>query len=95
MPSAWLSAARAAKAELAANHRPDDLAADLQQAESLLRGEQNYYTLEKRYIRQDGEVVWVLQAVSLMRDLEGNPLYFISQIEDISGLKQSGRKTSG
>ena len=89
MPSAWLSAARAAKAELAANHRPDDLAADLQQAESLLRGEQNYYTLEKRYIRQDGEVVWVLQAVSLMRDLEGNPLYFISQIEDISGLKQS------
>ncbi len=68
---------------------PDDLAADLQQAESLLRGEQNYYTLEKRYIRQDGEVVWVLQAVSLMRDLEGNPLYFISQIEDISGLKQS------
>ena len=68
---------------------PDDLAADLQQAESLLRGEQNYYTLEKRYIRQDGEAVWVLQAVSLMRDVDGHPLYFISQIEDISDLKQS------
>ncbi|WP_116300386.1 PAS domain S-box protein, partial [Escherichia coli] len=47
------------------------------------------YTLEKRYIRSDGQTVWALLAVSLVRDAEGVPLYFISQVEDISDLKRS------
>ena len=45
--------------------------------------------MEKRYIRSDGQTVWALLAVSLVRDAEGQPLYFISQVEDISGLKRS------
>lgn len=45
--------------------------------------------MEKRYIRSDGQTVWALLAVSLVRDAEGLPLYFISQVEDISDLKRS------
>ncbi|MGN7974819.1 diguanylate cyclase [Serratia sp. 22264] len=68
---------------------PDDLDADLTQVRDLLDGHISSYTLEKRYIRSDGEHVWALLAVSLVRDPEGLPLYFISQVEDISELKRT------
>ncbi len=45
--------------------------------------------MEKRYLCRSGEMVWALLAVSLVRDEDQNPLYFISQIEDISELKQT------
>ncbi|WP_168426587.1 diguanylate cyclase [Erwinia amylovora] len=68
---------------------PDDLAAGITQARSLLAGEIETYSQEKRYLREDGEIVWALVAVSLVRDSEQQPLYFIAQIEDISELKQT------
>lgn len=68
---------------------PDDLTADLSQLHDLLDGHISSYTMEKRYIRSDGQTVWALLAVSLVRDAEGLPLYFISQVEDISDLKRS------
>ncbi|WP_342753872.1 diguanylate cyclase [Pantoea sp. MBD-2R] len=68
---------------------PDDVATDLKQGRTLLTGERENYSLEKRYFRKDGEIVWVLLAVSLVRDSEQQPLYFISQMEDISDLKQT------
>ena len=37
---------------------PDDLAASLELADSLVRGEQPGYSLEKRFIRKDGSIVW-------------------------------------
>ncbi len=68
---------------------PDDLNADLVQLRDLIDGHISSYTLEKRYIRSDGEHVWALLAVSMVRDAEGLPLYFISQVEDISELKRT------
>jgi PAS domain S-box-containing protein len=63
---------------------PDDLEADLAKVRQLLNGEISSYKMEKRYFHKDGRVVWVLLGVSLLRDKQNNPLYFISQIEDIS-----------
>ncbi|ERK07454.1 hypothetical protein L579_2383 [Pantoea sp. AS-PWVM4] len=68
---------------------PDDLNNDLQQLRRLLEGEIMTYTLEKRYFRKDGETVWARLTVSVVRDAQQQPLYFISQIVDISELKQS------
>ena len=67
----------------------DDLHADVAQAHALLAGEVQSYSHEKRYYRRDGELVWALLAVSLVRDEQGTPLYFISQIEDITAMKQT------
>ncbi|HCC12804.1 MAG TPA: diguanylate cyclase, partial [Atlantibacter hermannii] len=47
------------------------------------------YSLEKRYFTQSGEVVWALMSVSVVRDSNGTPLYFIAQIEDINDLKHT------
>lgn len=68
---------------------PDDLENDLQHADRLLRGDIDAYTIEKRYFRKNGEIVWARLTVSLVRDAARKPLYFISQIIDISELKQS------
>ncbi|WP_336778139.1 diguanylate cyclase [Pantoea sp. USHLN256] len=68
---------------------PDDLNSDLQQLERLIAGDIMTYTLEKRYFRKDGEIVWARLTVSMVRDAALQPHYFIAQIIDISELKQS------
>jgi PAS domain S-box-containing protein len=68
---------------------PDDLEADLAKVYQLLDGEISSYKMEKRYFHKEGRVVWALLAVSLLRDKQNKPLYFISQIEDISEFKQA------
>lgn len=63
---------------------PDDIAADEAQAERVLAGEIESYTMEKRYITKAGEVVWIELNGSVVKDDDGKPLHFISQIQDIS-----------
>ncbi|EOC1351618.1 diguanylate cyclase [Cronobacter dublinensis] len=68
---------------------PEDLHADMALVEKLLNGEMNNYSLEKRYYTRAGDVVWTLLAVSIVRQRDGSPLYFIAQIEDITDLKRT------
>lgn len=68
---------------------PEDLSADLKLLDDLYHGHIPSYSMEKRYIRSDGEVVWALLVVSVVRDHEQQPLYYISQVEDINDLKKS------
>ncbi|MGP3592527.1 diguanylate cyclase [Vagococcus sp. WN89Y] len=70
---------------------PEDLNTDLEQLKQLERGDIPSYSLEKRYYTRDGDLVWALLAVSVVRHTDGTPLYFIAQIEDINDLKQSER----
>ena len=67
---------------------PDDLDADLAYVEDVLAGRRRTYQMEKRYYHADGHLIWVLLSVSLVRDAAGQPLYFISQIADITERKQ-------
>lgn len=68
---------------------PDDREADLAQVRAMLAGEIPSYSMEKRYIRKDGGIVWVNLTVSLARDTAGLPAYMISVVEDISVRKQA------
>jgi two-component system sensor histidine kinase UhpB len=44
--------------------------------------------MEKRYRHRQGHLVWGLLSVSLVRDAEGRPLYFVSQVQDITARKR-------
>lgn len=68
---------------------PDDLNSDLAYVEKMLTGEIATYTMEKRYLRKGGGMVWVNLTVALARDEAGAPDYFISVIEDIQLRKQA------
>lgn len=62
---------------------PDDLGADLQLVQRMLARDINSYTMDKRYLRSDGRVVWCELTVALVRDEAGSPDYFISVVVDI------------
>lgn len=68
---------------------PDDLAADLENVSRLLAGEAPSYLMEKRYHHKDGHIVWVVLGASLIRDDRGRPLYFVSQVNDVSERKRA------
>ena len=63
---------------------PDDLDIDSPQLRDLLSGQISSYTVNRRYIRKDGEIITVLLSLSLIRDEEQNPEYFIAQAIDIT-----------
>lgn len=63
---------------------PDDLDQDLKQARSLLEGQASSYRMQKRYFTKSGRVISVQLDVTLLRDSDGLPLHFISQIQDIT-----------
>ncbi len=68
---------------------PDDLDADLNYARQLMAGERASYQMEKRYFHKDGHIIWALLTGSTVRDAQGNLLYFIAQIQDITERKQA------
>jgi two-component system, cell cycle sensor histidine kinase and response regulator CckA len=68
---------------------PDDVSAGREAMRLLQAGECRTYTMEKRYLRPSGAVVWALVNVSLVPGPEGEPGHFIAGIQDITERKQS------
>lgn len=66
---------------------PLDLNTDLEYLQQLLKNEISTYSMEKRYFRADGSIVWVQLTVALNRLPNGKPDHFISVIVDISERK--------
>jgi PAS domain S-box-containing protein len=67
----------------------DDLSADLDYKRRVLSGEIETYSMEKRYIRKGGSVIWISLAARLVRDGSSAPKYFVSVVEDISLRKRA------
>lgn len=65
----------------------DDLEKDLILLQELIKGERNHYQMEKRYFHKNGHIIYIILAVSMVKDSEGNIDHFISQIIDVSKLK--------
>ena len=65
----------------------DDLESDLEHVNQMLEGTIRTYKMEKRYIKKDGGIIWINLSVSLARYPNGEPMYFISQIENITERK--------
>lgn len=71
---------------------PDDLQTDLALVQDLLAGRRSHYHLEKRYLDRDGKVIWARLSVSLVRSERGEPVHFVSQIQDISAQRSSEQR---
>ncbi len=71
---------------------PDDLEADLSYVKELITGKRSHYQMEKRYINKKGNIINAILAVSLVRNEMQSPWYFISQIIDITLVKNAERE---
>lgn len=67
---------------------PQDLRLDLDHVQRLLDGQADQYSMEKRYVKPDGTIVWAHLTVAVVRR-DGRPRYFVSVIDDISERKQT------
>jgi diguanylate cyclase (GGDEF)-like protein/PAS domain S-box-containing protein len=66
---------------------PDDIATDFEQFNRVLSGQIDYYTMNKRFIRKDGKVVWTNLSVGCVRKSDGSVDHTIAMIEDITSVK--------
>jgi PAS domain S-box-containing protein len=67
---------------------PEDLEENLQEIGRLRAGEIPQYRTEKRYLRNNQEIIWASVIVNLIRDEQGAFLYYLVLVEDITGRKR-------
>ncbi len=67
----------------------EDVDVGKQQAQQLLSGEIPSLQTEKRYITKEGKTLWINLTASFVRDDEGNPLYKLTMVEDITDRKRA------
>jgi PAS domain S-box-containing protein len=70
----------------AITHR-DDLEVGLNHLKQLASGEISALQMEKRYLHKSGYVVWGALSSSVVRDGQNQPLYIVTQVEDITERK--------
>ena len=63
---------------------PDDVAEDREFVAAAAAGELDSLVREKRYVCKDGSVLWMHVRAEVIRDEAGEPLYFVSHLQDIS-----------
>lgn len=73
---------------------PDDLELDLKYVKQLYDGEIPFYQMEKRYIRKDKKITWILLIGAIIRNEQGTPLYYIGQFQDINDKKEKEKELS-
>jgi PAS domain S-box-containing protein len=71
---------------------PEDLGVDTELFPELISGKRNFYVMERRYRRKNGEIFWARINYSLVRDSQGNPDYLIGLIEDIDDQKRASER---
>ena len=67
---------------------PDDIAESRRLVKAMLEGTERC-SLEKRYLRRNGEVLWANRTACVIRDKEQNPRDFLIMVEDITERKRA------
>lgn len=75
---------------------PGDFHQCCQNTQKMLSGELRFLIEERRYRNKKKDIIWVSSIITLVRDKENNPLYFILQFyENPGGIKKSDNMVNG
>ena len=74
--------------EVAELTHPADRARDATAVEAALRGETEGWNVEKRYLRKDGQIAWVVVTGTVLRDAAGAPVRTVATVHDITARKR-------
>jgi two-component system, sensor histidine kinase and response regulator len=68
---------------------PGDLEKSLELTKELLKSESTEgRSIEKRYLHKNGDIIWALTAITLIRDSDNKPSFFIAQVQNITRRKK-------
>ncbi len=73
---------------------PEDVPATREFIDRIRSGELAEDKMEKRYVRRNGDVIWVHLTVSVVRSSNGDPLYLVAFIDDITERRQAQHEAS-
>ncbi|WP_242148703.1 PAS domain-containing sensor histidine kinase [Sphingomonas sp. BAUL-RG-20F-R05-02] len=68
---------------------PLDLGASDAILQAMIARSDEQFSVEKRYCRHEGQVIWVTMSATMIRDRDGQPLYAASAIQDITARKDA------
>lgn len=68
---------------------PEDVETDWNNRQKLVDGEIDSFDMAKRYLRKDGETVWLYICVTIVRNPEGKPVHFLCYIHDLTESKRT------
>jgi two-component system cell cycle sensor histidine kinase/response regulator CckA len=71
---------------------PDDLKEDLDLAAQVFKGDLPSYSLEKRYLKKDGEIVWIYLTATVIRNQGGTILHGLAMMKDITERKRAEKE---
>jgi len=71
---------------------PDDLSLSYNFVDSAIGEKGKTLHFEKRYLKKNGDVIWTEVSSSLLSDAKKKPLYFITQIIDITERKRAEKE---
>ena len=86
---ARLLRARTGRFDLGGIDVPDDLEADEREFNRVLAGEIDTYTLEKRFVRKNGDAIWTNLSVGCVRKPDRSVDYIVVLLQDISERKRA------
>jgi PAS domain S-box-containing protein len=67
----------------------DDREAEMVLFRELMAGTRDYYTIQKRHVRKDGQICWCALTVTPARGADGRPRFAIRMLQDITEQKQT------
>ncbi len=68
---------------------PEDLEKQMPYYEKCVQGEIDNYQLDKRYIKKDGEIIWVDMTVAITKDKAGQPRHALIMVKDITEVRMA------
>ena len=71
---------------------PDDADADRASFRKQVAGELEFYSVEKRFVRKDGRVIWLSVRSSPVRAADGHLLYLVRVVQDITERKAAEQR---
>jgi PAS domain S-box-containing protein len=71
---------------------PDDADPDREGFRKQVAGELEFYSVEKRFIRKDGRVIWLSVRSSPVRDADNRLLYLVRVVQDITERKAAEQR---
>jgi len=74
---------------LFARTHPNDRDVDEDLYRRQVAGDLGFYSLEKRFVRKDGRVIWIAVRSSTVRDANGGFLYGVRVVQDITDRKEA------
>ncbi|KPA12107.1 multi-sensor hybrid histidine kinase [Candidatus Magnetomorum sp. HK-1] len=73
---------------------PDDLSIDIEQFNRVIDGQIEGYSIDKRFMHKNGDVIFCSLSVQCLRKHDGSVNYFVAIIQDITDRKLAEQKQS-